>query len=741
MRKVVVLSGLILALIFILWWQLADLRTAKPSLSSHAAQTEKAVFPESAQQAPQGIEQREEPAQSENKEREEHAPDGVDVLGVVRDEAGNPIGGAEVKALQGIDLDRNVQFLTATAKDGSYSMTGLHLFSASPYQVVASAEGYAQVSSGLFFLNDTPKRIDLTLTKGAPLDGHVMDESRRGIPEAIVELFQGAEGSFVNKTEAKTDADGAFSFKNLSPDSYLLVVSANGFINQRKNVTIDLHESRQTQDFFLEFAGHGYISGIVLDENDDPLEATKIEASQTGVGALSRRDLWHKCSTSADGGFRLEGFVPRRTDGSKAPITFLAKKEGYKQVQTTVYAGDNKILIHLRKNLLGSISGKVVEALEGDSSTPITEFEVEVLSGSSVFASRDFQSPDGEFVFTVIDEGIYDLRVSAPDRAPHFQEFLVVKPGEETSAGLIRLAQGASITGKVTGKDKAEPLPGALVYIKAGNSLRRNLLILTGAYTDESGSYYLEGVPPGSIYVLASYPGYATGVAPKLEVIEGEEFNIDVVLGNGGSLEGKVTDNGVPLSGQIVNIIAVESPDPAGWRTKLTPWIPVQADEKGCYRKDNLMPGFYSCSVYVPAGRANVLGDSNLISDVVEVLEDNTTTLDFNLCGGGSVKGKLMSEIPMPQGASEVQVWLTNEDPADINKSSKNHYIVSTSVGSTYSFDNVCPGKYTISASFVYKLVGGSRSEETPCRLDPPGVVVVEQGKTSQRDVIIGGDW
>jgi hypothetical protein len=100
-----------------------------------------------------------------------------------------------------------------------------------------------------------------------------------------------------------------------------------------------------------------------------------------------------------------------------------------------------------------------------------------------------------------------------------------------------------------------------------------------------------------------------------------------------------------------------------------------------------------------------------------------------------------MSEIPMPQGASEVQVWLTNGDPADINKSSKNHYIVSTSVGSTYSFDNVCPGKYTISASFVYKLVGGSRSEGTPCRLDPPGVVVVEQGKTSQRDVIIGGDW
>jgi protocatechuate 3,4-dioxygenase beta subunit len=443
----------------------------------------------------------------------------------------------------------------------------------------------------------------------------------------------------VNKTETKTDADGAYVFEKLSPGEYWLFVFAKRYINQYRAVIIAPHETQPAQDFLLEYVGEGYISGVALDENEQPVEGVKIEASQTGVGTLLIGILVHKRNSSADGSFRLEGFVPNGSDGSKVPITVIAKKEGYEDAQTTVYAGDDRVLIRLRKALLGSISGRVVEAAEGDSSIPITEFQVEVLWRNSVFAFRQFQSPDGEFLFPDIDENTYDLRISAPDRAPHFQDIVTVKSGEETSAGLIRLAQGATITGKVRGKDKPEPLSGAMVYIKAGKWMGRYLRILTGASTDETGSYRLEGVPPGPNYVLASHPDYATGISPKLEVVEGREYsNIDLVLGDGGSIEGKVTDNGVPLAGQLVNIHPVEYSELLGRRTgSLGPWISIQADEKGYYHKDKLMPGFYYCSANIPSRRADVTGESTIISDEVKILEDRTTTFDIDLCEGGSV--------------------------------------------------------------------------------------------------------
>jgi hypothetical protein len=191
MRKIIAFSGLILLLAFILWWQLAELRTADSNLASNPAQAEKPIAREPAQEASQGNKVREDGNHDGNKSLEDPAHDGVDVFGVVRNEAGSPISGAEVKALQGSDYHRGADISTVTMKDGSYSLRGLHFPSSSPYQVVASTEGYAPASSGLFFISHPPKRIDLTLTKGASLSGHVMDESRTAIPVRLLNCYRG----------------------------------------------------------------------------------------------------------------------------------------------------------------------------------------------------------------------------------------------------------------------------------------------------------------------------------------------------------------------------------------------------------------------------------------------------------------------------------------------------------------------------------------------------------------------
>jgi len=63
-------------------------------------------------------------------------------------------------------------------------------------------------------------------------------------------------------------------------------------------------------------------------------------------------------------------------------------------------------------------------------------------------------------------------------------------------------AQNINLTGKITDSDSGEPLIGANVIID-GNGLN------TGAATDANGTYFIEGVPPGSYEIKISYIGYS----------------------------------------------------------------------------------------------------------------------------------------------------------------------------------------------------------------------------------------
>ncbi|MBI5116749.1 carboxypeptidase regulatory-like domain-containing protein [Candidatus Poribacteria bacterium] len=739
MKKIIVFCGLILLLAFLLWWQLAELRRSDSNLASNPSQVEKTVDREAAREPSQGYKPPENPAHGETNPRKEPARYGVDVFGIVRDKAGSPIRGAEVKVFQGSDYHPGGEIITATLADGTYSLTGLHFPSNSPYQVVASAKGYAPASSGLFFISHPPKRIDLILTGGPPLSGRVMNESRRAIPGATVELLQGVwSGPMSRIDETETNADGAYAFKHVSPGDYWFYVSAKGYINQWRNIVIAPQGTQPAQHFLLEYAGKGYCSGVVLDENDQPLEGVKVKGYQSYVSAL-RAGFSRTCNSSADGSFLLEGFVTKGSDGGKVPIKLKATKEGYRESETTIFPDDKSVLIRLQKDLLGSISGRVVEAVGGDSSKPVTEFQVELFLLETSFISQHFQSTTGEFLISDISESsFYDLRISAPTLAPHFQKYLEVKSGEETSVGSIRLSRGAIITGKVRGKGKLEPLVGAKVYIDAGGA-KKNLQILTGTSTDKTGFYRLEGVPPGSNYVLATHPDYATTVSPKIEVEGGEEYSdIDLVLANGGSIDGNITDDGIPLAGQMVSITPFSYPDPTGGKKILGPRISIQADENGYYHKDGLMPGPHLCFAYIPGRRADVTGEANTVSDFVEVVEGKTTRFDIDLCAGsGSVRGKVTSEAPIPPGTTGVSIQLRRNKAVGANTTTTVAHIISTSVGSSFSFHDVCPGEYTFETSLLYDIPGGVRSQGVSCMPDPPGALVVQAGKTTERDVVL----
>ena len=97
----------------------------------------------------------------------------------------------------------------------------------------------------------------------------------------------------------------------------------------------------------------------------------------------------------------------------------------------------------------------------------------------------------------------------------------------------------------------------------------------------------------------------------------------------------------------------------------------------------------------------------------------------------------MTSEAPIPPGVTGVQLRLSCNNWGGVNTPAKRQHLTSTSVGSSFAFDDVCPGEYTIEVSLVYDIPGGSRSQGFPSRLDPRGSFEVQAGRVTEVDVIL----
>jgi hypothetical protein len=161
---------------------------------------------------------------------------------------------------------------------------------------------------GVFEIDPTPAQLDLALTPALSAIGRV--ESRHG-------AVAGAQLTLLTPTGARrsrSDDDGAFRFDGLAPTEARLLVVAKGYVPDERDVTVEGDERRPVDLGTIELVGGGSASGVVVDEEGDPVIGARVAAGRVPtylpLGPLPIGVV----GTDAQGRFALSNLPPGKTE-------------------------------------------------------------------------------------------------------------------------------------------------------------------------------------------------------------------------------------------------------------------------------------------------------------------------------------------------------------------------------------------------------------------------------------------
>jgi RNA polymerase sigma factor (sigma-70 family) len=153
---------------------------------------------------------------------------GARVRGVVRDEAGQPVAGAEVVVGEVGDFARVRQ---RSATDGSYELRSLP---AGEIAILAQHAGHGRAEARVRTESGATSVHDLVLSPGLVLQGRVEDENGAPVAGAYVTCLGGNGEPW--RASRRSDADGGFRAVGCPPGDLLSIdVHAKGFADLRRS--------------------------------------------------------------------------------------------------------------------------------------------------------------------------------------------------------------------------------------------------------------------------------------------------------------------------------------------------------------------------------------------------------------------------------------------------------------------------------------------------------------------------
>jgi protocatechuate 3,4-dioxygenase beta subunit len=553
------------------------------------------------------------------------------VPGLVVDEAGKPVAGAEVDVIsaEAAPPQGEVRGWSRTDASGRFHFDGLE-----PGERLAArvrASGFAALESTLPPL---PTTVRLVVQRGRTVLGKVVDASGRPVPGAEVRAWPadpqarpedllrvrdremrqtaGRDGSFSLPTVAAGQLDLSFRAEGAAPAWLRGVEVPSG------SGPLDLGRIVLGPELVLR--------GTVVDDTGAAIAGAKVTAVPATTlprpGDLAGEPP-HASLTDGDGRFALAGVE------TGVRLFLRAERDGFLPATQEVQPGTGSDPVLLTLDPAEALRGTVVDEQGG----PVEGARIALLTGS-----RDRLRPlasamsdrTGAFSIAAAQPGSHHLAVQATGYRAWLQP-LTVETGSSQPVE-VRLARGAALSGRIV-SERGEPVEGAGVSLAMEETAG---LVAPGTVSDADGAYRLEGLPDGPQQVRVLHPDYLpVNRQVQLDGDTAQSFTLKA----GAALSGQVVDEkGDPVSGATVTVQAETDPVSVPQR-----W----SNAEGRFRVPGLAPARYSVLVeldgYAPAELSGV-----------EIGRDRPDLL-VRLTRGATLFGQIHG-VPTEE-RSRLQVW------------------------------------------------------------------------------------
>lgn len=569
------------------------------------------------------------------------------VAGLVVDEAGRPVPGAEIEAFptEAPLPEGEVSGWSRTDSLGRFRLDGLRPKERLTARVLAS--GFALLESPMPPLAPEPATpVRLALQRGRTVVGTIVDAAGSPIQGAEVlayPLDPAAQPESLLRAKARemrgaTGRDGTFSLPAVGAGQIDLALRAAG-AGPKWLRGVDVPPGQTPLDLGRIVLGpESPLRGSVIDEAGSPVSGAKVTA--VPLVSLPRPGDFAASPpatlTDEAGQFALRGLE----EGVK--VLLRGEQAGFlpATLEVALAVDPAPVLLTLKPAaaLRGSVVDEEAKPVEGARVVLVTQ----AARGDRPLATSA-SDRTGAFTFAAVPPGSHRLAVQAAGYLAWSQP-LTVDSGSPPEPVEVRLKRGAVLSGRVL-SERGQPVEGAEVSL---SSEGEPAVGLTAPQTisDAEGSYRLEGLPAGPQRVQVVHPDYL--LERRQVQLEETETTRDFTLRSGAALAGRVVDDrNEPVAGAMVSVVAEENPvgiDPR--------WT----DAEGRFRVTGLAPARYSVLVelagYSPAERTGV--------EVGGRASDLLIRLDRGATLFGQIHGLRAEE------RSRLQVWATGPARAQV---------------------------------------------------------------------------
>ncbi|MDA1193943.1 MAG: carboxypeptidase-like regulatory domain-containing protein [Planctomycetota bacterium] len=464
------------------------------------------------------------------------APSGV-ARGVVTDEQGAHITGAEVFVMQGgfPETPSREQY-ARTDGEGRFEVRGLPL---STLDLHVRHSEYADTKVRVTpTAADSAKEVTVRLGRGASVVGRVLDSENVPVVGEQVNLAQ--RGAWFDARNTFTDVEGAYRFDAVTEATYMVTTGpfeqgARGLsrddiaVGPRGVVTVD----------FVSPAAGGAVTGLVR------LAGKPVPAAQVTLTDARGPERAVNVSTDETGRFAAQGLqfgrvrvTARAPDGLTGALT------------TQVGEGDaTDITVDIGS---ATVSARIVDARGMPAAGCWINIELVGAEDEGWGRVKDNGNSDADGLFRSkgLQAGTYTLRSNRVDFAQFRTEPFTLAESESKDLGTLRMLTGVVLQGTVR-DDAGAPVEKATVSLR--DLQGRQIQLFSMATSGSDGRYAMQGVEAGRYIVHTQ----AAGHAPDDQEVEVTDAGatVDAELPRGGAVRVILTDpDGAPVTGANVKL-------------------------------------------------------------------------------------------------------------------------------------------------------------------------------------------